>query len=58
VTLESWIPLVTIGGTLLLVLTSLLNFSVFVRQLRASDNKQWAEGDTARILPMATRGAR
>ncbi len=35
-TLESWIPLVTIGGTLLLVLTSLLNFSVFVRQLRAS----------------------
>lgn len=35
-TLESWIPLLTIGGTLLLVLTSLLNFSVFVRQLRAS----------------------
>lgn len=34
--LESWIPLLTIGATLLLVLTSLLNFSVFVRQLRAS----------------------
>ena len=34
--LESWIPFLTIGATLLLVLTSLLNFSVFVRQLRAS----------------------
>ncbi|MEJ7758550.1 MAG: hypothetical protein WKF55_03035 [Gemmatimonadaceae bacterium] len=34
--LAVWIPLVTIAGTLLLVLTSLLNFSVFVRQLRAS----------------------
>jgi type II secretory pathway pseudopilin PulG len=31
-----WIAVLTIGGTLLLVLTSLLNFSVFVRQLRAS----------------------
>ncbi len=31
-----WIPLITIGGTLLLVLTGLLNYSVFVRQLRAS----------------------
>jgi hypothetical protein len=30
------IPLLTIGGTLLLVVTGLLNFSVFVRQLRAS----------------------
>lgn len=34
--IEEWAPLITIGGTLLLVLTSLLNFSVFVRQLRAS----------------------
>jgi hypothetical protein len=31
-----WGPVLTIGGTLLLVITSLLNFSVFVRQLRAS----------------------
>ena len=30
------IPLLTFGGTLLLVVTGLLNFSVFVRQLRAS----------------------
>ena len=30
------IPLLTFGGTLLLVVTSLLNFSVFVRQLRAA----------------------
>lgn len=33
---ESLIPLLTVGGTLLLVLTGLLNFSVFVRQLRAA----------------------
>ena len=33
---EALIPLLTVGGTLLLVLTSLLNFSVFVRQLRAA----------------------
>jgi hypothetical protein len=31
-----WVPLLTIGGTLLLVGTGLLNFSVFVRQLRAA----------------------
>jgi len=30
------IPVLTIAGTLLLVVTGLLNFSVFVRQLRAS----------------------
>jgi len=30
------IPLLTVGGTLLLVVTGLLNFSVFVRQLRAA----------------------
>ncbi|MGE3725614.1 MAG: hypothetical protein AB7I41_08695 [Candidatus Sericytochromatia bacterium] len=34
--IESLLPLVTIGGTLLLVITGLLNFSVFLRQLRAS----------------------
>ncbi len=33
---ELLIPLLTFGGTLLLVLTGLLNFSVFVRQLRAA----------------------
>lgn len=33
---ETLIALLTVGGTLLLVLTGLLNFSVFVRQLRAS----------------------
>ena len=33
---ELFIPLLTFGGTLLLVLTGLLNFSVFVRQLRAT----------------------
>lgn len=33
---QSLIPLLTVCGTLLLVLTSLLNFSVFVRQLRAT----------------------
>jgi len=42
--LASWIPLITIGATLLLVLTGLLNFSVFVRQLRASN----AQLETAR----------
>ncbi|CAN5554772.1 hypothetical protein BH18VER2_BH18VER2_02690 [soil metagenome] len=39
-----WIPLLTIGGTLLLVVTGLLNFSVFVRQLRAAREQL----DTAR----------
>lgn len=34
--LETLLPLVTVGGTLLLVITGLLNFSVFLRQLRAS----------------------
>ena len=33
---EILIPLLTFGGTLLLVVTGLLNFSVFVRQLRAA----------------------
>lgn len=33
---ELWIPLLSFGGTLLLVMTGLLNYSVFVRQLRAA----------------------
>ena len=33
---ELLIPLLTFGGTFLLVVTGLLNFSVFVRQLRAA----------------------
>jgi hypothetical protein len=33
---ELLVPLLAFGGTLLLVVTSLLNFSVFVRQLRAA----------------------
>ena len=41
---EQWVPLLTIVGTLLLVLTSALNFSVFVRQLKASREQL----DTAR----------
>ncbi|HEX6731447.1 MAG TPA: hypothetical protein VF074_15590, partial [Pyrinomonadaceae bacterium] len=38
------IPFLTFGGTLLLVVTGLLNFSVFVRQLRAAREQL----DTAR----------
>ncbi|MFY9556865.1 MAG: hypothetical protein WAV47_19300 [Blastocatellia bacterium] len=41
---ELLISLLTIGGTLLLVVTGLLNFSVFVRQLRAAREQL----DTAR----------
>ena len=41
---ETLISLLTFGGTLLLVLTGLLNFSVFVRQLRAAREQL----DTAR----------
>lgn len=41
---ELLIPFLTFGGTLLLVLTGLLNFSVFVRQLRAAREQL----DTAR----------
>jgi len=36
VTSEFLLPLVTVGATLMLVLTGLLNFSVFLRQLRFS----------------------
>jgi hypothetical protein len=41
---ELLISLLTVGGTLLLVVTGLLNFSVFVRQLRAARDQL----DTAR----------
>jgi hypothetical protein len=41
---NTWIPLLSFGGTLLLVLTGLLNFSVFTRQLRAAREQL----DTAR----------
>ena len=34
--IELWVPLLSFGATLLLVMTGLLNYSVFVRQLRAS----------------------
>jgi hypothetical protein len=42
--MANWIPALTIGGTLLLVVTGLLNFSVFLRQLRAAREQL----DTAR----------
>ncbi len=45
------IPLLTFGGTLLLVITGLLNFSVFVRQLRASREQL----ETARRLLESSR---
>ncbi len=35
-TLEDLLPILTVAGSLLLVVTGLLNFSVFVRQLRAA----------------------
>lgn len=41
---DSWVPLLTIVASLLLVVTSALNFSVFLRQLRASREQL----DTAR----------
>ncbi len=34
--MANWIPILTFSGTLLLVVTGLLNFSVFVRQLGAA----------------------
>lgn len=43
--LETWVPILTVAGTLLLVITGLLNFSVFVRQLRASQDQL----ETARL---------
>jgi hypothetical protein len=41
---EVWISLLSLGGTFLLVMTGLLNFSVFIRQLRAAREQM----DTAR----------
>jgi hypothetical protein len=48
---ELLVPALTFGGTLLLVLTGLLNFSVFVRQLRASREQL----ETARRLLESSR---
>jgi hypothetical protein len=48
---ELLIPLLTFSGTLLLVLTGLLNFSVFVKQLRASREQL----ETARRLLESSR---
>lgn len=48
---ELLVPILTFGGTLLLVLTGLLNFSVFVRQLRASREQL----ETARRLLESSR---
>ena len=48
---ELLIPLLTFSGTLLLVITGLLNFSVFVRQLRASREQL----ETARRLLESSR---
>jgi len=45
------VPLLTFGGTLLLVLTGLLNFSVFLRQLRATKEQL----ETARRLLESAR---
>ena len=51
---EFWLPLITVGATLMLVLTGLLNFSVFVRQLRSSrellETARW-QLENARIQP-------
>jgi len=48
---ELLIPLLTFSGTLLLVLTGLLNFSVFLKQLRASREQL----ETARHLLESSR---
>lgn len=42
---EVWVSLLSFGGTLLLVLTGLLNFSIFRRQLRAAQEQM----ETARL---------
>jgi hypothetical protein len=51
VNIESLVPWLAFGGTLLLVFTGLLNFSVFVRQLRSSREQL----ETARRLLESTR---
>lgn len=42
---EVWVSLLSFGGTLLLVITGLLNFSIFRRQLRAAQEQM----ETARM---------
>ncbi len=51
--LETLIPVLAVSGTLLLVVTSLLNFSVFVRQLRAGREQLET---TRRLLENARQG--
>jgi hypothetical protein len=51
--LETLIPVLAVSGTLLLVLTGLLNFSVFVRQLRAGREQLET---TRRMLESARQG--
>ena len=53
VNLETMIPVLAVSGTLLLVVTSLLNFSVFVRQLRAGREQLET---TRRLLENARQG--
>ncbi len=52
--IETWVPLLTVCATLLLVATGLLNFSVFTRQLRASreqlETARW-QLENARLQP-------
>lgn len=48
---ESLLPVLTLAGTALLVITGLLNFSVFVRQLRASRDQL----ETARLQLASAR---
>ena len=51
--LDTVIPVLAVAGTLLLVVTSLLNFSVFVRQLRAGREQLET---TRRLLESARQG--
>ncbi|MEO5719921.1 MAG: hypothetical protein ABIR71_00440 [Chthoniobacterales bacterium] len=51
--LETIIPVLAVAGTLLLVVTSLLNFSVFLRQLRAGREQLET---TRRLLESARQG--
>ncbi|MEP6821459.1 MAG: hypothetical protein ABI946_03835 [Chthoniobacterales bacterium] len=51
--LETIMPVLAVSGTLLLVVTSLLNFSVFVRQLRAGREQLET---TRRLLESARQG--
>ena len=51
--LETLLPVLAVSGTLLLVLTGLLNFSVFLRQLRAGREQLET---TRRLLESARQG--